>query len=196
VKDRAFVLAGIAHNIATFQAVLVGSGSPDSSQANYADKTTRGRKDTEHLISNRISGKKSGLSEDMQGDLKQWDQLFNYEVHGGMLSFTQEVSALYTSGKMPSVGPTFNDESLGMYLNRSAEIGWLIVRLLPFLQLSNADFGPDWEKRRSLLDESFRYMVEELDILGKRIGLAFITMVDANFSFKQPFHYFEADCSA
>jgi hypothetical protein len=39
-------------------------------------------------------------------------------------------------------------------------------------------------------------MVEELDILGKRIGSAFITMVDVNFSFKQPFHYFEAEGSA
>ena len=80
-----------------------------------------------------------------------------------------------------------------MYMNRSAEIGWLIVRLLPFLQITPSSFLPEWEAKRAVLGGSFRYMVEELGIMGKRIGTSFVTMVDASFNFKQPFIYFEAD---
>jgi len=193
LKDRAFLLAGVARNMATFTMIMVGPDACDPSQDDYANKTTRSRKNIENLISRRMSGKDSGLSIDIQNDLKRWDQLFNYEVHGGILSFAQEVAALYTAGKAPSIGPMFDDDALAMYVNRSVEIGWLVVRLLPFLQMSLADFGSEWEDKRAILDESFRYMVEELGLLGKKIGDSLIAMVDTKFSFKQPFHYFEAD---
>ncbi len=80
-----------------------------------------------------------------------------------------------------------------MFVNRSAEISWLLVRLMPYLQMSDGDFGTTWERRRSLLDDTFRMMVEELGLLGKRVGDSFVTMVDRKFVFKRPFHYFEAD---
>jgi hypothetical protein len=58
------------------------------------------------------------------------------------------------------------------------------------------DFGVEWEAKRAILDDSLRYMVEEMEVMGKKIGRSFINMVDRNFSFRQPFHYFEADGSA
>ena len=145
---------------------------------------------------NRRFGKDSGLAEDVQSELMRWDRLFHYEVHGGLLSLLKEVGDLYKLGKPPSIGLTFDDDSLSMYVNRSSEMGWLVVRLLPFLQMSAGDFGDDWEEKRSVLDESFRLMVEELSMLGKKIGDCFIKMVDEKFMFKQPFHYFEADGTA
>jgi hypothetical protein len=83
-----------------------------------------------------------------------------------------------------------------MYMNRSAELSWLIVQLLPFLQVSRDAFGEEWKNKRQLLDASFRYMVEAFGNLGKRLGPSFIAMVDTNFLFREPFYYFEADGTA
>jgi len=95
--------------------------------------------------------------------------------------------------KAVQIGPTLDYESKVIYINRSAEIGWLIVRLLPFLQITTGAFSFEWEAKRTILDDSFRYMVEALGAGGKRMGKSFVTMLDTNFSFKQPFVYFEAD---
>ena len=81
-------------------------------------------------------------------------------------------------------------------MNRSSELGWLILRLLPYLQMTESAFGDGWHRKYLVLDESFRFMVHGLTKLGKKIGEAFITLVDEKFSFKPPFRYFEADGSA
>ena len=39
-------------------------------------------------------------------------------------------------------------------------------------------------------------MVQQFEVAGKRFGPSFITMLDTNFLFKQPFYYFEADGSS
>jgi hypothetical protein len=161
----------------------------------YAKKSTRSRKDEEHRITNRIAGRESALSPDTQRELKRWDDLFHYEVHGGCLSLVHEMDAL-TRGVAPNIGPTFDEQSFTMYMNRSAEIGWLIVRLLPYLQMSENAFGAEWQVKHAVLDDSFRFMVRGLSSLGKKIGDAFTTLVDEKFSFKPPFHYFEADGAA
>jgi hypothetical protein len=82
-----------------------------------------------------------------------------------------------------------------MYINRSSELGWMITRLMPYLQMTENAFGDEWHKKRESLDDSFRYMLEGLDGLGKRIGASFIAMMGDKFAFKQPFYYSEADGS-
>lgn len=82
-----------------------------------------------------------------------------------------------------------------MYINRSSELGWMVTRLLPYLQVTENAFGDEWRRTREILEDSFRYMVESLGNLGKRQGASFIAMMDDKFAFEQPFYYFDADGS-
>jgi hypothetical protein len=100
------------------------------------------------------------------------------------------------NGMANRVGPTFHEQAFAMYMNRASEVGWLILRLLPYLQIQENGFGIDWHRKCAVLDDSFRYMVHGLSNLGKKIGDAFITLVDERFSFGRSLSYFEPDGSA
>jgi hypothetical protein len=195
IKDRAFMLAGVAHNMIAFSGIIGAPRAVLSDPHEYKKQTTKNRKDTEHKITNGLMGKTSGLSADVQEDLKQWDDFFHFEMHGGSVSLTQELLEI-SKGRIPQIGPSVVKDAYIMYINRSSELGWMIMRLLPFLQPSEDAFGEDWKHKRQVLDDSFRYMLEGFSNLGKRLGLSFITMVDTKFLFKQPSFYFEADGSA
>jgi len=194
IKDRTFMLAGVAHNMITFSGIIGAPATTLTDPMEYKKQTTKNRKDAEHRITNGLMGKTSGLPVNHQGNLKIWDEFFNYEVHGGGVSLGQELSAI-SKGRIPQIGPSVNQDAFVMYMNRSAELGWLIVRVFPFLQLLEEAFGKEWEGRRQVLDDSFRYMLEGFNNLGKQLGPSFIAMVDTKFVFKQPFYYFEADGS-
>jgi hypothetical protein len=192
IKDRAFLLAGVAHNMITFSGVIGAPATPINDPKDYKKKTTQNRKAAEHRITNRLMGETSGLASNVQADLKNWDDLFHYEVHGAQVSLTQELKGL-SEGGIPEIGPSVFKDAYLMYINRSSELSWLLVRMLQFLQLTEGGFGKDWEGKRQVLDESFRYVLEDFSSLGKQLGASFITMVNTKFSFKQPFYYFEAD---
>lgn len=128
--------------------------------------------------------------------LALWDGLFHHQVHGGVLSLTTDLAALARRGEVPNTGPTFESgflRSFAIYMNRSAEIGWLLLRLVPYLQVAKNSFGDEWHAKKAILDESFRFMLELLGTLGKSIGDALIVLVDEKFAFRPPFHYREAD---
>jgi hypothetical protein len=141
-----------------------------------------------------MTGETSGLPSDVQKDLKRWDDMFHLEMHGGTHSLVQELGELQ-KGKILQIGPSVIQDAFIMYVNRSSELGWMVTRLLPYLQMTEHAFGDDWHKKRDILDDSFRYMLEGFTNLGKRLGASFITMVDDKFAFKQPFYYSEADGS-
>jgi len=192
LKDRLFLLAGVVHNMTTFPRIL---GITDTSIANteeWKKQSTAARRTEESRIRQRLVGAQSNLSAEVLRELKQWEHLFHDEVHSGRLSLFQEVDSL-VRGRAPGIGPTFSQESFAMYMNRADELGWLIARLLPYLQPTPGAFDTDWHTKLAVLDESFRYAVEGLSLLGKKIGEAFITLVDQKFSFRQPLSYTEAD---
>ncbi len=91
------------------------------------------------------------------------------EVHGGFLSLCQEMQVLRMGSDL-DLGPSHVQDAYMMYLNRSAELGWMIVRLMPYLRTSEKAFGPRWLEKQQVLDISFRYIVEGHGNLGKRIG--------------------------
>jgi hypothetical protein len=191
VKDRAVMLAGVAHNMTTLTKIM-GTEPPMEDKVQWRKRVIRNRKNEEQRISKRIYGDDSGLRSEITGELRFWDNLFHEEVHGGQLSLIHEVELL-TKGMANRAGPTFHQQAFAVYMNRSAELGWLILRLMPYLQMSENAFGDDWHRKHSVLDDSFRFMVQGLTTLGKKIGEAFICLVDEKFIFRQPFHYFEAD---
>ena len=196
IKDRALMLAGIAHNIATFPQIMGAVElPPPTDRHEYGKKSTKIRKDTEQRVTHRLMGKNSGLAPDIQSELTLWDTFFHYELHGGGVTLTTELAAI-ARGAAPNIGPTFNHDSFAMYINRSSEIGWFLLRLLPYLQIGENAFGDEWHAKYAILDDTFRFMVRILTSLGKNIGEALIVLVDEKFAFKQPFHYREADGSA
>jgi hypothetical protein len=190
IRDRAFMMSATAHNMVTIAAV-VGAVQIPTSDPKYKELSKKERKKIERRVNDWMIGQSSGLSSKDKDGLKGWSDLFDLEVHGGRLSLTQEIGALSKPNYKPEIGPAGNEEGLAMYMNRAAELNWLIVRLLPFLQRHDNDFGEDWNKAWTVLDDSFRYMVESLGSLGKEIAQSFIAMVDSKFVFKQPLHYFE-----
>jgi hypothetical protein len=196
IKDRAIALGAMGHNVTTILRVLGTLEQPvPKDEAEYRKKSVRKRKDEENKIWRRMVGTESGLPPDIQETLKRWDEFFHLEVHGGIYSLMQEISGFET-GTGSFIGPTHSQDAYVMYINRASEINWLITRLLPYLQPSMNVFGDGWDRKRTILDESFRYMAEDMSSLGKHIGEAFITLIDSKFSFGSSFCYFEADGSA
>jgi hypothetical protein len=192
IKDRAFMLAGVAHNMITFSGIIGAPATPINDPKEFKKKTTNNRKAAERRITSELMGATSGLASNVQADLKIWDDLFHYEVHGAQLSLTQELKGL-SDRRMPQIGPSVFKDAYLTYINRSYEVSWLLARMLPFLQLAEGGFGEEWESKRQVLDESFHYVLEDFSSLGKQLGVSFMTMVNTKFSFKQPFCYFEAD---
>lgn len=194
VKDSAVMLAGVGHNMTTLPKII-GHEPAIENHAEWRKRVTRIRKNEEQRVSRRVCGVDSGLAPEVIAEVRFWNDLFHQEVHGGGLSLTHEVDLLMR-GMVNRPGPTFHEQAFSVYMNRSAELGWLILRLLPYLQKEENAFGEGWHGKYAVLDDSFRFMVHGLTTLGKRIGEAFITLVDTNFRFRQPFHYFDADGSA
>lgn len=193
VKDRTFILAGVAHNMTTLTQVL-GDVPLMEDMVEWRKKTTRKRKDLEQRITKHMYGDTSGFCPSIVSELRHWDNLFHEEVHGGRLSLIHEVEFL-AKGMLNRVGPSSHEQAFTIYMNRSAELGWLILRLFPYLQVTERAFGEEWYRKYTILDESFRFMVQGLTSIGKKIGEAFIALVEKKFTFSQPFHYFEADGS-
>lgn len=195
VKDSALVLAAVAHNRTTFSR-MIGASDYTAGDSEWRKKATRRRKEEEHLIAKWIYGVQSELDEETRQSLKLWEDFFHEEVHGGRYSFAHEVSSL-RKGKLNPPGPVSEPDAFTMYMNRSSELGWLILRLLPYLQREQHYFGADWFRKYEVLDESFRHMVFGLfKYCGKEIGQAFVRLVDVKFTFHQPFFYLEADGTA
>src|SRR5579872_5354695 len=74
VKDRAFLIAGVAHNITTLIRVLGLPVGQPFDPATYGKQTTDNRKNNERRVMRAMTGKESGLSADVQQDLKEWDE--------------------------------------------------------------------------------------------------------------------------
>lgn len=197
MKERAIFLAALAHNLTTWEK-LDGYG-PDAPVPPPGKKITKekqllmkkNKKNEEHRLLGLMIRKQSGLDSKVLHELEKWEDLFDREIHGAKLSFFLELGGWATGKHDLSIGPRPGDETIAMYLNRICEIGWLITRLLPYMQTSINAFGDEWHAKWKILDDSFLFMQQDLSKLGKVIGIAFIELVNKKFYFKEPFIYFE-----
>ncbi|MDA3936672.1 MAG: hypothetical protein PF636_07400, partial [Actinomycetota bacterium] len=138
IKDRAFLLCAIAHNLTTFEAVTaINKGE---------------RMKEERRVFSLLVGEDSGLSQEDRDEIAKWQSLFNTEIHGSMLTFVTEIRAVLQNGQPLSPAPLPDDRSIAMYMNRAVELGWMFTRLLPFLQPIEGAFGAEWGARRLILD--------------------------------------------
>jgi hypothetical protein len=193
LKDRAVFLAAIASRATSWSALLgterVSPSGPLTEQEFRAARKRRLAE--ERRVRALMLGAKSGLPPEQVAELRLWENLFHYEVHGALLTTVTEGKD-WLEGRAPlSIGPVFNETAAAMYMNRTDEIGWMLVRTLPFLQLKPRAFGEDWAQKWAVLDESFRWSVLSLDKLGKPIARAMVALLDAKFSFSADTAYAE-----
>ena len=136
-------------------------------------------------------GEDSGLDTHDIEVLVKWRDMFHQEVHGAFLSYIDDMKTLFQKKQLPDFGPRphDNDFDISMYINRATEIGWMIMRTMPYLQLRPNAFGKEWKEKWMLLDDAFRLQVQDLADLGKEIGEVFLRMIDAKFNFSPKTYY-------
>ncbi len=197
LKDLTIIVASIAHNLTTFPKTW-GIKDDQILTEDNLHEITKLRKQEEGRIWNLFLRKNSGLPPEVIKEISIWERMFHEEVHGSKFSLGEDVMKWFRKEGEPSIGPTsptLDDTSWSNYMNRAVEIGWLIVRLMPYLQPVENAFGENWHQKHELLDDSFRFAEQSLGKKCKGITEAFIKLVDEKFSFNKPFYYFEADGS-
>lgn len=193
LKDQAIILGAIGNEISTYpqaNGILANEEDTKGEEIQLRDITKR-RKKEEKRIFNLMTRSESGLPREYREELALWENLFHVEVHGSRLSIAKEIGS-WIKGKnyLPTI-PKPDLDAVSMYLNRSNEIGWMLLRTFPLLQLRAGMFGPDWSKKWNVLDVSFRAAVERLGQAGKKIAHAIICLIDSKFSFQPEETYYD-----
>lgn len=138
---------------------------------------------TEQEVARLMSGSKSGLSQQTIDELGLWDQLFDYEVHGGRLSLAKTQGFMRGQEPLP-VFPRFHEQDFAMFMNRFCEVAWMTHRLIPLVQPKPISFDAVWKHKWQVIDESFDVMAFSLTKEnGKAIGSAIVEYVKAKFPF-------------
>jgi hypothetical protein len=192
IKDQAFILWAVANNIID-SAETFGwqEGLPlDGTRDEGMKKMAAGRMKVEHKIRSLIIGKESGLSEETQAELLGWEQLFNVETHRGLFTlFTAHDDAL--KGNLDVVGPNPEEKNEVVFVNRSNELNWMILRLIPCIRRKQIIWSDEWTRKWDLLEDSFRRMNQGFADLGKKIPLAHLEMIEMKFRFGSDHYYIE-----
>jgi hypothetical protein len=84
-------------------------------------------------------------------------------------------------------------ETDAMYVNRVAEVAWMVLRTYPLLQLAPGSFGQEWHRKWDILDDSFRVYVGALARLGKKVADAVIALIDSKFDFSPGTTYYKPE---
>lgn len=180
LTDQIFILWAAATKFATFDALFGYPDNPTETPSLRAQ--ARNRLKIERAIRDNIIGKKSGLTEGAVTELQRWESLFNMEIHRGILSSTRMMDELM-KGKGFNLGPATDEISESMFLNRSLETNWMIHRLLPYMRRKESSDNEQWARRWKVLDESFSFMMGGFVALGKKIGPAFVEVINKKFNF-------------
>ena len=137
-------------------------------------------------------GQKSGLAAATQIELEKWDRLFNWEVHRSLFSYIRAAQHLFVDKDLSfKLGPSPDDLAAAMFLNRSMELNWIALRLLPYLRRAETPPDEAWNAKWNLLDESFKFMFDGFNELGKKIAPAYYEMLQDKFKFGPGTHFTE-----
>lgn len=195
MKDRAICIGAVINRLGSFSALFLGERPMDDQGKELTRDeyiaVSKDREKKERAVRKQMIGEESGLTAEQIYELKRWEKLFHEEVHGSRFSYFMEGGPWLKGEKTLSLGPIPNNPSVGMYMNRSSEIDWMIFRTLPFLQLSSGAFGEEWARKWRILDESFKTAIEELGHMKKKIAWAIIEVVNRKFNFSLESVYFE-----
>jgi hypothetical protein len=150
----------------------------------YKAKVVKNRRVAEDTTRNKLIGKASGLDEKTVNQLQNWEWLFNWEAHRGLLSLFMASKALLDSkGQHFSLGPSSNELNESMYLNHANELHWMVLRLIPFMRRTETPKDEEWDKKWKLLEDSYKFMMDGFAGLGKPIAPAIFDLMSSKFNF-------------
>jgi len=183
--EQALIYGAVVNGYITFQEAwgLDGLGEVSSVDDKIFEKWRKKRISAEKTAVRKMIGAESGLTEGNQVEIKKLFDLFHQQVHRSFVSVASMATAWNKDGKAPSVIPTFVEQNYAIFMNRHTEIGWMLLRCLPTL-FHEAHIAPEkWKSDFSILDQSFRVMVEGLQSINKKIASATIELIDRKFAF-------------
>ncbi len=141
------------------------------------------RKRTEFDICQKMTGKESGLTQQTQDELSNWDALFHSEVHGVHLSLAATLGFMKGTELQPAL-PRFDAEQFAMFVNLYFEVCWMAHRLIPALQLPGVPLSQEWMNKWAVLDNALEMTVQALTVPhGNKIGAAIVELVKTKFPF-------------
>ena len=146
------------------------------------------RTEVEKEIFKLMSGTKSGLTLRTIEELRKWDDMFDNEIHGLTYSSLEAMDWLMGAGGLPIL-PTHSDDGTTMYVNRYAEVSWMLHRLMPLLQLPQHSLSTAWAEKWQALDNSFLQFSKGMEGIGKPIGPAIIEFVTTKFPYDASSRY-------
>lgn len=188
LKDRAIFGASVVLGESNWPALrgfdhLYGQ-SPEQVKERFDRSEVRRRSWAEESrVKKLMIGSGSGLDPHTVSQLAFWEELFHMEVHGSRLTSAFEATVTGSDSLSMSIAPTPNPDSIAMYLNRSEEVAWMHLRLLPYLQKEQSSFGPDWARKWELIDAALRSSIQNLADQGKELFASIVRLVDIRFPF-------------
>jgi hypothetical protein len=193
IKDQLWILCAAANGMATFAELFGFEGKVDKKLTDDDEEAIfKAQLNTENSIRKQIVGDKSGLSAETQAQLLKWERMFNKEVHRAQYSMYRAMHRLLVLKDYDvALGPQTDDLSEAMFLNRSMELNWLALRLLPFVRRADTPMNEGWLRRWQILEESFQFMFKGFSELGKAIAPAYHELLEAKFKFDATTYFFE-----
>ena len=194
IKDRVLLLAGIISGLTNFPA-LIGSAALASSESKPADdldqRIRKLREKEENRVLRLLLREDSNHPQERKALLKKWEAFFNLALHGSQLTMAAEFGPWIRGERPLELAPRLNELSLPGYFNRASEVQWMILRTMPYLQLTARAFGEAWASRWTVLDESFRFMQLGLEKMGKPTASAVRELIDEALPHSPSSHYVE-----
>jgi hypothetical protein len=192
IKDQIFTLWAAVNNMMGFSELFGWQEglTPSTTRSEDNRKIAANRMKAERKVRSFIIGKESGLSEETKDELLNWDLLFNIETHRGLFTLFNTLDDAL-KGKLDVVGPSPEEKNEAMFVNRSNELNWMILRLIPCIRRKEIVWSDEWTKKLDLLEESFRWMNQGFADLGKKIPLAHLEMIEKKFKFGLDRYYIE-----
>ena len=196
LKDRSIYLGAVVGGLVSIHE-LHGYNSteeqPEKWTDEYRERMRNRQKKVQSGAMKKMVGAQSGLDAGDIDELEKWRDMFHEEVHGSLFTYIEDLRVLFREKRLPSFAPEPHRENfdISMFINRAIEIGWMLLRSMPFLQLEARAFGKEWVEKWQLLDAAFRLQEEGLGELGKPIAYSFIRLMDAKFAFTPDTAYVE-----
>jgi hypothetical protein len=191
LKDRAVFLSAVGQGLSSIHD-LCRILPEDDDENGYTEErlnaARRARMEEERRVMNLMLRSTSGFSGETLSELQRWERLFNFEVHGSWLTRAYMAKEIKEYAGL-SLWPLPEQGTAAMYMCRACEVGWMLMRTLPLLQVRAKAFGEEWSHKWIVLDKSFRYDMECFGETGKQIAYAVIELLDKKFPFNPDMFY-------
>ena len=115
-----------------------------------------------------VVGDKSELRQSSIESLEKFLRIMHKTVHPLNLHIGLNFKSAIQ--KQLPLFPEPDEEQLSQYMNNSAFIGWMTMRIITLFNLQDQPFSDDWLKMTKALDGAFKTLVTGFADLGKPIG--------------------------